>query len=122
MDPLTQTLMMKQQGQPQQGAPSPPGQGQPPMDGGMPPSPMLQQLLGGMGQGQPSPPQQLPMGPPPPASPQAGPPPTPIVPPNPPTRVPQQVKRFNNAQQIQNSIRNNWTPNPTLLRATLGNK
>lgn len=47
---------------------------------------------------------------------------TPVVPPNPPSRIPQQVKRFNNAQAIQQSYRNGWYPNPVLLQATLGHK
>lgn len=49
-------------------------------------------------------------------------PPTPAVPPNPPTRIPQATKRFINAQQIQNAYRGGWTPNPVLLRASLGNR
>lgn len=50
---------------------------------------------------------------------QAQPSPVPAVPPNPQTRVPQEAKRFENAQALMDSYRNNWTPNPMLLRAQL---
>lgn len=46
----------------------------------------------------------------------------PVVPPNPPAKVPQQAKRFANAQQIMDAYRGDWTPNPVLLRAQLGNR
>lgn len=49
-------------------------------------------------------------------------PPTPTVPPNPSTKVPQQAKRFANAQAIQDAYRGDWTPNPVLLRAQLGHR
>lgn len=43
----------------------------------------------------------------------------PAVPPNPSSRVPPAAQRFANAQAIQAAIRNNWSPNPTLLQASL---
>jgi hypothetical protein len=46
----------------------------------------------------------------------------PSVLPNPATKVPQQAKRFENAQQIQEAYRNDWNPNPILLRAQLGHR
>jgi hypothetical protein len=49
-------------------------------------------------------------------------PPPPSVLPNPATKVPQQAKRFENAQQIQEAYRNDWNPNPILLRAQLGHR
>lgn len=48
--------------------------------------------------------------------------PVPTVPPNPSTKVPQQAKRFANAQAIMDAYRQNWSPNPILLRAQLGHK
>lgn len=46
----------------------------------------------------------------------------PVTPPNIPTRIPPEAKRFSNAQQIQDAYRGGWQPNPILLRAQLGNK
>ena len=46
----------------------------------------------------------------------------PQVPPNPATKIPQQLKRWSNAQQIQDAYKNNWSPNPVLLRAMLGQR
>ena len=42
--------------------------------------------------------------------------------PNPTPKVPQKVKRFQNAQAIQDAYRSGWTPNPILLRAQLGHR
>lgn len=64
---------------------------------------LLQRSMGGAPQGAPGPPQ-------------GG---VPQVPPNPMPRVPQQMKRFNNAQQLQDAYRNGWQPNPMLLRAQM---
>lgn len=58
-------------------------------------------------------PQQIP-----PAPPQA----TPVVPPNPTSHVPQEAKRFANAQSIMDAYRGNWTPNPVLLQASFVGK
>jgi hypothetical protein len=44
----------------------------------------------------------------------------PAVPPNQHARIPPAVDRFVNAQRIQDAYRNNWQPNPVLLRAELG--
>lgn len=44
------------------------------------------------------------------------------VTPNPSTKVPQAAKRFANAQQIEDAYRGNWSPNPILLRASLGHR
>lgn len=46
----------------------------------------------------------------------------PVTLPQPSTKVPQEAKRFNNAQAIQEAYRNGWAPNPVLLRAQLGNR
>ena len=45
----------------------------------------------------------------------------PSMPPTIPTRIPPKIHRFDNANRIQEAYKNNWTPNPILLRATLGN-
>lgn len=50
------------------------------------------------------------------------PPETPTVIPNPSTKVPQRVKRFNNAQAIQDAYRGGWETNPVLLRLQLGHR
>lgn len=51
--------------------------------------------------------------------PQVEPQPLPIVPPTPETHVPPKVDRWKNAQILQDAYRNNWTPNPMLLKASL---
>lgn len=47
---------------------------------------------------------------------------TPTVLPSTPAKVPQQAKRFANAEQIKQAYANGWAPNPILLRAELGHR
>lgn len=46
--------------------------------------------------------------------------PVPVVPPNPTSHVPPKMKRWENAQAIQDAYRSGWATNPVLLQASLG--
>lgn len=46
--------------------------------------------------------------------------PMPVLPPSDATKVPPQMQRWMNGQQVQDAYANNWQPNPILLRAQLG--
>lgn len=44
----------------------------------------------------------------------------PPVLPTPTSHIPPKAQRWENAQQLQQAYRGDWTPNPVLLRATQG--
>ena len=46
----------------------------------------------------------------------------PATPPTEPAQVPPRWQRFETAQKMQDAYRNNWTPNPMLVRVLEGNK
>lgn len=126
MDPLTQQLMQRAMPGAQQGAPAMPDLAsllQPPT-GATAPLPTMPGVNGQPPPPQsPSPPPGPMMGTPPPGgapggAPQVGGNGVPVTPPNPHTHIPSQNQRFDNAQQLMESYRNGWSPNPMLLRAS----
>lgn len=61
-----------------------------------------------------------PAAPKPPGNIPTNPPPMPKTPAPPPGAGAQREQRYDTAQQMQDAYRNNWTPNPTLIRLTGG--